>query len=605
VGHSPLVGPDPDRAGRGESRPLGRAARSPAWLSLAAYLVLFAALTHAWWSAASVAAPGGNHPSDARLIVWILAVVLRGWTSHPLGLFDAPIFFPAPAQLAGSEHLLSSQLVFAPVYALGGNPLLAANAVAWLSYPLAGFAMERLLISQGFSRPAAWASGLALALGPLRVPASLQVVQLLNLYLPLAALALCRLRQRSSLGRTAIVAGVLALAAFSSYYVAVLTAAVAIVWIAVEVTRPGAGRLRFLGLAAAAGLIVAGLLAALSQPYFERVEPARIPPRDGGTSAEQTASAPHPGLTSIPWSTLEPLLWSGGGRAVPALAALGIAALLVRGLRRTALAGIACVALGAGSLLWLVAAGGMSPAAAAWLGFFRHAYRTQALTGFGAALLAGGALEAATRLFGRAAGSLAAAAAIALVLLEQGTALLAPALDPIALPPAEARVYDEIGRLAQADGGGAALELPVTDPAGVDLRPDAMLGSLRHGLPLVNGFTGHLPPHFLVINNRVGRLPDPAAIRDLVDLTHLRWVVLRPARDWKSRTERERLRAAFVAEGATVSEVGDLTLLRLDRTPEHPAWFAEVAAGRGLAGLPLADRRHLEPWATRDLTAAP
>ena len=113
-------------------------------------------------------------------------------------------------------------------------------------------------------------------------------------------------------------------------------------------------------------------------------------------------------------------------------------------------------------------------------------------------------------------------------------------LDPIALQPGDAAAYDSVGRIATESGGGPLLEVPVTGPGGEDLRPRSMLASLRHGLPLVNGFTGLLPAHFLIINVRTARLPEPASLIDLVDLTHLRWLLLRPAGDWKSAEQRER-----------------------------------------------------------------
>ena len=288
--------------------------------------------------------------------------------------------------------------MFAPVYAASGNAVLAANAVAWVSYLLAAFAMERLLRSLRLSAPAAWASGLLFALGPLGVPASLQVPQLLRLYLPLVALALLRLRERPSAGRGATFAACLALAVFSSYYLAALAAVVALVWIVVELSRRGGGRARFLQPRSARAQ--SSQLSCCGFPDPTSIAPSPRPcgamkhcrPQPPRRRSPPTISLRCRGRSCAPFSGLSE------APIAPALAALGLFGFGFRGLRRISFAGLAFVVVGAGSLLWLIAAGGMSPGVAELLGFFRHAYRSQVLTGFGVALLAAAALEACRRL---------------------------------------------------------------------------------------------------------------------------------------------------------------------------------------------------------------
>ena len=85
----------------------------------------------------------------------------------PRAVVDAPINYPAPAQLTGSEHFAGLQVVFLPVWLLTRNPVLAINAVLFLAYPLAALAMNRLLAALGASRGVAWVAGLAYALGAL------------------------------------------------------------------------------------------------------------------------------------------------------------------------------------------------------------------------------------------------------------------------------------------------------------------------------------------------------------------------------------------------------------------------------------------------------
>jgi hypothetical protein len=127
-----------------------RRRRGALW-SLASYAALFAVLLLPRGAVTLDRISREGNVYDAHLIAWILS-----WVAHALGtapgtLFDANINHPAPAQLTGSDHLFSSQILFAPVYWLTGHPVLATGVVAFLTYPLAAFAMERLLRALGCS----------------------------------------------------------------------------------------------------------------------------------------------------------------------------------------------------------------------------------------------------------------------------------------------------------------------------------------------------------------------------------------------------------------------------------------------------------------------
>src|SRR5262249_8985613 len=204
----------------------------------------------------------------------------------------APVSYPAPAQLAGTEHFLSSQIVFLPVYALTGNALLGANVVALASYPLAAVSMQRLLLALGCAGATAWVGGLVFALGPMRVPANLQLIQYLNLYLPMVALLILRLRERATLGAATALAAVFALGVFSSYYLAIMLGLLAGIWTLVELRRPEPHRARFLLLVAAATGAGMALLAIVSIPYFVRPEAVGRGP-GGPTLAGAYLRDPH------------------------------------------------------------------------------------------------------------------------------------------------------------------------------------------------------------------------------------------------------------------------------------------------------------------------
>src|SRR5207244_5604416 len=116
------------------------------------------------------------------------------------------------------------------------------------------------------------------------------------------------------------------------------------------------------------------------------------------------------------------------------------------------------------------------------------------------------------------------------------------------------RVYSMVGQFVTLMGGGPLLELPLRGQpdarrhaSSASLVPDAMIGSIHHWLPLVTGFTGYQPPHYWLLLQMISRLPDPEAFSTLVDMTHVRWVLLRPPADWASPGARERVLRGLLA----------------------------------------------------------
>src|SRR5262245_30897890 len=84
-------------------------------------------------------------PGDSLLNLWIMACGFHALSTDPWTLFNANIFYPASNTLALSEHLLGVLPIFAPAYALTGNPVLAYNTVFLLSFTLSGMAMFLLV----------------------------------------------------------------------------------------------------------------------------------------------------------------------------------------------------------------------------------------------------------------------------------------------------------------------------------------------------------------------------------------------------------------------------------------------------------------------------
>jgi hypothetical protein len=534
--------------------------------AVAGYAIVFGMLFVPWLRLAAEAIPRQPHADDARVIVWIVGWVAHALRTAPLAIADAPIDYPAPAQITGCEHLATSQLVAGPIYWLTGNAVLATNLTTMASYPLGALAMERLVTALGAGGLVAWASGLLFALGPLRVPANVQTLQYPNLFLPLAALALVRLRERPGFGRTLVAAGAIGLGLFGSYYAAVLVTLVAAAWIVLDAPRDG--RARFMTLGTLALMLPLPALWYVSRPYLARA--ATLGP---------VLTAMAQSVASEAWrfrAELALLTLPRFGAVPLGLAAAGLVGLAPRGpSRRLALAGVVFAAVG-----FVLSLGPTQPffghdvtlpyaiVAASPARFFRSPERFLVLAGFGTALLAAALLV----LLPRRVGAAAAVVVAALVVVERGQVLRTWTPDFVLDPTARA-AYARVGTVAD---GGALLELPIEDRAWATLEPDAMIGNTIHHLPLVGGYTGYRAAHRPLLLSLLGRLPAPEAWDALVDLTGARWLLLRPASFWRDVTQRDALAAST---GTVVVEDAGWTLLRIARTPERRWWFEALAAG--------------------------
>ncbi|MFM7144331.1 MAG: hypothetical protein ACKO2K_20700, partial [Alphaproteobacteria bacterium] len=152
-------------------------------------------------------------------------------------------------------------------------------------------------------------------------------------------------------------------------------------------------------------------------------------------------------------------------------------------------------------------------------------------------------------------------------------------------------VYGEVARAAHARGPGPLLELPIDIGRdafdGTSRVPvaDSMVGATRHGLPLAWGFTGYPPAHEPILRGLIGTLDRPGVLGQVVDMTHVRWILLRPAGDWVDPVRRERILAMEGVEPVASQDGWDL--LRVTVEPGRPDLFAAIAAGPRAGRTPL------------------
>lgn len=124
----------------------------------------------------------------------LLTAALLHWNAWMLPLTHAwwqfPIFAPTADALAFSEHLLGLSVVATPLEWIVRDPLVAANLVTLLTYPLCGVAMFLVVRRLTGSAAAAFLAGLAYAFSPYRAAQQPHVQMLATFWAPLGLLGL-------------------------------------------------------------------------------------------------------------------------------------------------------------------------------------------------------------------------------------------------------------------------------------------------------------------------------------------------------------------------------------------------------------------------------
>jgi len=579
--------PPPDLRPGGSARTLASGIAPPGL----GYAVLLLALLVPQLGSFTTHLPARPNANDAQLIVWILTWVQHALLTPGASIYDPNINFPAPIQLTGSDYFLSSQLLFTPLLWLTGNPVLATNLAALATYWLAALCCERLLRALGCPAGVAFVAGLWFALSSLQLPFNVHVLQYPIFLYPLLGLALLRMRERPDVRHMLRVAGTFALGTFASLYAAIMLGVVGLVWALRELAGAAGRRLRFVALGLAAVVLAVAPLVPVLLVYLQRAGHQSIKdPRGGGSQLMTLLLEP---TTAINLMRLTP---SAAVILGLSLVAIGACLLGERLARRVVPVALALVVVGD------VLSGGVPPVLVGTLAeelfrFVRYTHRFSSVADFGTTLLLATALAQLVRVVPRVAGHAIVVAGLIVVVSDRGVALGGGKPIEAAALTRDRAVHRAIGALADAHGRGPMLVLPtygsMGEPRPRALEPDAMLASTLHWLPLINGYTGHQPAHRLLLLRLIHALPDRGSLDDLIDLTHLRWIVLRPESSWPEARQRKTMESHLRASPsiAGVWEIDGWTVLQVGRAPQHPSWFAAVARGTGpdttVLGTPL------------------
>lgn len=181
------------------------------------------ALAHTWPLVTAPATLSRTDSADGLLNQWILGWVAHALVTQPLSLFDANIFFPEPRTLAFSEHLAVPALFSAPVFWLGGSPVLAYNVTLWIGLALTGWTTALVLHRWTGDWYAALVAGSLAAFNTDTLTRMAHIQAMHIEFLPLALLALDDVLQRGR-GRDAWrLGGWAALQMLCSGYLLVMT----------------------------------------------------------------------------------------------------------------------------------------------------------------------------------------------------------------------------------------------------------------------------------------------------------------------------------------------------------------------------------------------
>jgi hypothetical protein len=474
-------------------------------------LAIFAALAvvHTWPLASRPDYYSRLDTADCELNTWAMAWVARTLPTDPRHLFDANIFYPEKRTLAYSESLLVQGALAIPIVWLGGSPVLAYNLVLLAGFALTGWAAGLLALRMTGSLAAAVVGGSIAAFNAQSL-VRLPHIQAQHLeFLPLALFAFDRLLEHGRVKHAVLLGAAVALQAFASIYALIFAAWALSCAAAVRVREwIGPGRWRVTALLIGAVMIAALLLAPVLRPYYLLSKEYGL--TRSVAESRQFASTWTDYLYTA--SRVHYALWShafdkSAEANFPGIVALALAiGGVIAGWRSDRYVRMAAaIVVGAAFLSVAPRLPGFEWAHAylPGLGAIRAYARAGQIVMIGLGLLAAtGAMALRGRWVSARQWPVVAGAMILLVNLE---ALRAP----MKYTPFEgvSPIYDAL----QNSEHVAILELPIFPRIGVSRNARYMVNSTRHWKPLVNGYSGFVPPDYGVTARTLNRFPDPVS----------------------------------------------------------------------------------------------
>ena len=495
---------------------------------------------------------------DPLLNSWTLAWVAHAVVTSPAEVFNANIFHPERLALAYSEAMLVPGLLVAPLAWAGVPPIVVHNLLLLAALVLSGAAMFALVRHLTGHDGAALVAAVIFALYPYRIEEFPKLQLQIIWWWPLALLALHR-GLRLATPRQALMFAICAAAQLYSciyhgVFGAVFAAVVAIVLLLAVPSGQRANAWRWAALAGAAAL---AFTAPLALPYRDasQVVGARSMAESAALSAE-----PRDYLQAHPENAIygddrhpgraERRLFPG--YTTPIVAIVGLMPPFTAATLAYLAAGVVAfdLSLGVNGIGYASLHELVTPFQA-----LRVPARFGMFVGLALAVLAGAGVA---RLCRARAAATQAGIVIAIGLLVVVESRMRPQAFR-ALPDEAPAVYAWLA----SQPPGVVCEYPVGPLEGRAGPQDAtyMYYSTRHWRPLVNGFSGFLPPSYQELLARLETFPSRDAITYLIDreVTYLL------------------VHSVFYIQGDYES---DVTALRADERLEWAGTFPWAGGGR-------------------------
>ncbi|HXW05711.1 MAG TPA: hypothetical protein VD833_10800 [Vicinamibacterales bacterium] len=455
---------------------------------------------------------------DPLFSIWRIGWVFHQIQGDPRPLFDGNIFHPDPLTLTYSDAMLLTSAMAAPLLALGVHPVTVYNVLFVSGFLLSGAAAYLLVARLTGSARAGFVGALVFGFYPYRFEHYSHLELQMTVWMPLGLLAVHRFVETARWPYALLAALAVVAQLYSSMYYGVFFPIVLAALAFVLARQSGRSIPRLLGPSAVAAAIALLLALPLARPYLA----ARTVKGDRGHDAVRVFSATASdylrahersalyGSRLLPGARSERALFPG---VVPIV--LTAAALVppLGPIRLAYLAGLLVAfdgSLGFNGLLY--------PYLYEWVpgvSSMRVPARFSIIVGLTLAVLAGFGV----RLLLRGRRGWTQDAAFALII----TAAMADVWPRLVLQPVWREPPAIYGRLAEIQGAVLA-EFPLnTDPAGFAENTPFMYFSLSHWKPLVNGYSGFLPPGYEAFVQRMDGFPDEPSISLLKErgVTHV------------------------------------------------------------------------------------
>jgi hypothetical protein len=453
---------------------------------------------------------------DPLFSIWRIAWVVHQVWADPRHLFDANIFYPEPGTLTYSDSIILPALTALPLLKLGVHPLATYNLLLLSAFALSGLATYVFARGIGFSRGAAWVSGVLFVVFPYRLDHYPHLELQMAHWMPLGLLGIHRVMATGRwrwVGLTALLIGAqwyssMYYALFLSVYLAVFALVLALAW-----RQPR--RLALAACAVVAGVALAvplaraysGSAAARGERPVEEIELFSAAP---GDYLQPNSRSAHYGDLQ-PRGTPERELFPGVGPLV--LAAAGAwppwtptrAAMLAGGL--VAFDG----SLGLNGVLYPWMYDWLSPVRS-----LRVPARFAILVGLTLALFGGAAIDRWRASAGRRVPPAALAALATLGLVAEAW----PSLRLIPLWREPPPLYGALGPAS----GAVLMEYPMSpDPPFFTENLPFLYFSAWHLTPMVNGYSGFMSERYLQLAPATRGFPGGETIQILrrAGVTHI------------------------------------------------------------------------------------